>query len=227
MNALSAIRKPLHEVKVSLLFAQYRAFKRGRTVTYQGRTYDYFYARYNLTVRNERAIELPIFWTAVQQYPSERVLELGNVLAHYFPVHHDVVDKYEVAPGVKNVDVVDYQPHRTYDLIVAISTLEHVGWDEQPQDPPKLGRAIAHLRTLLAPGGTLMISMPMGHNPEVDRLVGEGALPLSTASYLKRVTSDNIWREVSRDEIVGAPYNYRIPTANGIVIGTIAPAAAG
>jgi hypothetical protein len=216
-----AVRKPLHEVKVSLLFAQYRLFKRGRALTFQGRSYPYLYARYNLTVRNERSIEIPIFWEAVGRYRPEQVLEVGNVLAHYHPIRHAVLDKYEVAPGVVNDDVVDFRPGRTYDLILAISTLEHVGWDESPRDPPKVGRAIERLRHLLAPGGRLMLSFPIGYNSEVDRLLITGAIPFSQVAYFKRVTPDNIWAEAPWDAVRGSPFNHRIPTATGLVIGVV------
>jgi hypothetical protein len=38
-----------------------------------------------------------------------------------------VLDKYEQAPGVINEDVVSFSPPQKYDLIVSVSTLEHVG----------------------------------------------------------------------------------------------------
>ena len=37
-----------------------------------------------------------------------------------------------------------------YDLIVTISTLEHVGWDEEPRDPSKVLRAIENLKSCYA-----------------------------------------------------------------------------
>jgi SAM-dependent methyltransferase len=217
---VSGVRKLLHEAKVSALFGYYRTFKSGRTIEYQGRTYPYLYRRYNLTVRNERAVEVPIFVDLVNQYPADRVLEVGNVLAHYFPVSHDRLDKYERAPGVVNADVVDFQPGKTYDLIVCISTLEHVGWDEQPRDPSKMLRAIENLRSLLAPGGKLAISLPLGYNAEVDRLVRARELPFTSVGYLKR-DADNRWREVSWQEVQGMEYNHYILTANALVIGII------
>lgn len=70
------------------------------------------------------------------------MLEVGNVLSHYFPIHHDIVDKYEVCPGVINQDIADFLPQEKYDLILSISTVEHVGWDEQPQEPTKLLQVI-------------------------------------------------------------------------------------
>lgn len=225
MSALQdVIRRPLHEAKVTALFYGYRIFKPGRKIAFAGKSYPYLYARYNLTCHNERAVEIPIFQSIVRDYAPDQVLEVGNVLAHYMPVKHTVVDKYEVAPGVLNEDVVDFQPGRTFDLIIAISTLEHVGWDESAHNPEKLLPAIANLRSLLAPQGKLMVSMPIGYNPAVDRLAHAPDGLFSQVGYLKRVTRDNIWREVALNDVEGARYDPRVPTATAIMIGVIEPA---
>jgi len=88
----------------------HRRFKSGRSFHARGVDHPYFYHTYNETYRNERAVEIPIVWSIVQRVPPERVLEVGDVLSHYFPTRHDVVDKYEQAPRVQNVDVVDFRP---------------------------------------------------------------------------------------------------------------------
>ena len=97
----------------------------------------YLVHNYNRTWLNERAVEVPIIFHVIARWPGRRMLELGNVLSHYGSVAHDVLDKYEVGEHVINQDVVEYQPSARYDMIVSISTLEHVGWDEQPRDPQK------------------------------------------------------------------------------------------
>jgi hypothetical protein len=217
------IRKPLHEVKVSMLYVGYRTFKSGRKISFSGETLPYLYRRYNLTCQNERAIEIPIFQAIVKHFPPEQVLEVGNVLSHYMPVKHTVVDKYEVAPGVLNEDVVDHRPGRTFDLIIAISTLEHVGWDEPSHDPEKLLPAIANLRTLLSRQGRLVVSMPIGYNPAVDRLAQDPNGLFKQVGYLKRMTRDNIWKQVPLQDVLGEKYNPRIPTATAILVGVIEP----
>jgi len=70
-----------------------------------------FCARYNTTWRNERAIEIPVVYDIVAQETGD-ILEVGNVLSHYFHINHDVVDKYEKAEGVTNEDIVDYSPNK-------------------------------------------------------------------------------------------------------------------
>ena len=117
---------------------------RPSSFTFRGRPYRYFWHPYNSTWRNERAIEIPIARRFVAGIPPDKVLEIGNVLSHYGPVAHEVVDKYEQTVGVRNEDVCDFRSNKKYELILSISTLEHVGWDEEPQDETKvlqIGRA--------------------------------------------------------------------------------------
>ena len=80
-------------------------------------------------------MEVPVAQAFVDRHPPDRVLEVGNVLSHYRPQQHVVVDKYEQAAGVLNRDVIDLSDLGDFDLIVAVSTLEHVGLDEEPPDP--------------------------------------------------------------------------------------------
>ncbi len=119
------------------------------TFTYGASRYPYLYARYKRSWLTERAVEVPVIGALVDHEPRARVLEVGHVLGHYRPIAHTVVDKYERAPGVLNRDVLELDDLGRFDLIVAISTLEHVGWDEAPRDPGKAVRAVAALRSLL------------------------------------------------------------------------------
>ncbi len=219
-----AIKVILRTWRRALLSACYRRFKAGRPFTARGVDYRYFYHAYNQTYSNERAVEIPLVWAIVQPVPSQRVLEVGNVLSHYFPTQHEVIDKYERAPGVQNVDVVDFRPARAYDLIVSISTLEHVGFNEQPLEPDKPLRAIRHLRRCLSPQGRLVITVPVGFNPHLDRMLQERRIPLDDALYLKRVSWDNRWRQVTWEEIQHARYGHPYRNANGVVMAAFPPA---
>jgi len=199
----------------------YRLFKTGRTFFFDGRNYHYFYHGYNTAWRTERSVEIPIVWDFVQAYQGKNILEVGNVLSHYYPVTHTVLDKYETAPGVLNRDVVDYHPGLPYDLIVAISTLEHVGWDEEPRDPPKVLRAIEHLKTCLAPGGRLIITIPMGQNVELDKYLRQHMIAFDRMLCMKRISKGNDWIETTWPEIQDAMYGSPFRAANGLVIGII------
>ena len=81
-----------------------KTFKYHHTFTLGDKKYRYFYHNYNRAWMNERSVEIAVVWDLVRQYPPQKVLEVGNVLSHYFPIRHDVLDKYEVAPGIINKD---------------------------------------------------------------------------------------------------------------------------
>jgi SAM-dependent methyltransferase len=189
-----------------------------RTFTVGARTYEYLAHRYHYTWLNERAVEVPIVWDALAGAGEGRVLEVGNVLGHYGDVRHTVIDRYERAPGVINADVIEFDDEDGFDLIVSISTLEHVGWDERPRDPAAAERAFRHLVQLLAPGGSLVVTLPVGHNPYLDQAIRERRLELSELWALRREERRNVWREVDPGEVWDAPYDSLLWTAHGIVV---------
>lgn len=212
-------------------FRYCRAFRSRRGFVFGGEKYRYFVHLYNHTWRNERTVEVPIIWKIVQGNQGKQVLEVGNVLSHYFPVTHEVVDKFEKGNDVLNVDVVDFRSTKRYDLIVTISTLEHVGWDEDPEaksnilaEPTKILRAIDNLKDHLAPGGQLVITVPMGLNPQLDKSLEDGRITFTNRKCLKRISRGNNWREVDWSECRGTKYGSRYRFANAVVIGVIANA---
>jgi SAM-dependent methyltransferase len=198
--------------------------RRNGTFSIQGKALPYLPhadREYNSPWRNERAVEIPLFQDIVAAYEPGQVLEVGNVLSYYAPVTHDVVDKYEHGPGVHSLDIIDFDPGRTYHLIICVSTLEHVGWDEDVKEPGKVHRAIDHLRRLLAPGGKLVFSVPVGHNPEVDAMFANADYPWTSLACLKRTRWINRWHEEPWEKIAKTRYNYWKPTARGIVVATV------
>lgn len=184
---------------------------------FRGKKFHYFCQRYNKTWRTERAVEIPIVWDIVQEYQGKPILEVGNVLSHYFPVSHDIVDKYEHATGVMNEDVVSYSPSKKYDLIVSISTLEHVGWDETPRNPEKVLLAFENLKQCLAPNGKLVVTLPIGYNPELDKFLADDRIKLSEMVSLKRISA-NHWTEVNWSEIQNTRYHYLLFYPEGLAV---------
>ena len=203
-----------------LAYGYYKAFRSG-TFTFRGRDYNYFFHMYNTTWRNERAVEIPIVWETVKGYRGKHVLEVGNVLSHYFPVEHEILDKYEKAPGVINLDVTDFSPSKKYDLIVSISTLEHVGLYEKPWKQGKILQVLKNLERCSTLRGCILITLPFGYNQEVDKLLEEGKIRFTEQYYLKRISPSNRWIEVRCDNVRDIKYDTTYPTANAIVIGII------
>jgi SAM-dependent methyltransferase len=201
--------------------------RRARTFEFDGRRFAYHVAAYNTTWENERAVELPIALDALRRHSGARVLEVGNVLKHYVDSPHDVVDKYERSAQAFRMDVLDFQPEQPYDLIVSISTFEHIGFDEEARDPDKVRRAIEHVTGLLAPGGELLISAPLGYNPSLDELAQRDALGFGEMRFLKRVSDDNRWVEVGAADTAGARYDSPFPKGNLLLFGRTAASTAG
>jgi SAM-dependent methyltransferase len=196
---LKEVEKRLNELQASnpAIVAMDRASlsKDHHTFVFDGTAYPYFYHPYNNIQRNERSIEVPIIWDQVCRSRGGAILEIGNVLSHYFDVSHIIVDKYEVAPGVANIDVVDLDQTPRFDLIVSISTLEHVGWDESPRNPKKFLTALRVLTSTLKPGGRLMFTVPYGYNNFVSRLIRIKSTVLGKVSLMRRVSFDNRWEQ--------------------------------
>ncbi|MGY1714460.1 class I SAM-dependent methyltransferase [Geodermatophilus sp. SYSU D01106] len=193
------------------------------TVRHEGTEHRLLRHPYHWTWLNERAVEVPLAEAVLDAAPAAhgpapRVLEVGNVLSHYRPVTHDVVDKYERAPGVRNADVVDLDGDGRYDLVLAISTLEHVGFDEEPRDPGKAARAVRRLHELLAPGGHLWATVPVGYNPDLDEALRTGALPFSRLTALRATGPGARWEQVPVEEVWGTPYDWLLYTARAVVV---------
>jgi len=203
----------------------YYIFNKNATFSFQKEQYKYLINKPNNTWTNERAIEVPIVWRVFDEYKGKKILELGNVLSHYSPITHDVVDKYEKADGVINKDIIDYHPRKKYDLIVSISTLEHIGWDERCEndcvgEPNKTFKAINAMKKMLAPHGKMIITFCLGYNPWLDKLVKENKLKFDKQYYLKRVSNFNKWEQVEWVDVAGIDYDAHL-TAKAVVIGII------
>lgn len=199
-------------------FDYWRLRVRPPRFTLLGRTYPIHVAWYNKTWRNERQVEVPPVLELISQNDPGQTLEIGNVLAHYVTTGHTVVDKYEDDPSTLRADVVDYEPGRRFRLIVAISTLEHVGWDEPVRDPAKFGRAIRHLAGLLDPGGLLWASIPLGHNPSADAFIGHPDAGFEVSYLIRRSKRPGDWKEATVAAPEAYPYDSEIPTAQAVAI---------
>lgn len=147
--------------------------------TFRGKRY--FYNRIAYNHRAERAVEIPLAFhflaTLEQKMP---LLEVGNVLRNYENALSEgygiwsrrIIDKFERAPDVENIDLLELPTHEKYQTIVSISTVEHVGqgvvpeetYGEQHQtrDVEAPLKAVAKIYDLLEVGGHALITVPFG-----------------------------------------------------------------
>lgn len=205
--------------------------------THRGHQYPYMNHAFNYAWLNERAVEVPIVQKVVNDCEAGRILEVGNVISHYsgmmYRVPTDIIDKYEINEAteeiVVNADIVNYSPAKRYKLIVSISTLEHVGYDEQvyggsphTQHPCKFVDTLDNIRlNLLEPKGKLVFTVPLGYNREMDKMIFCGVVNIDSVFYMHRISHDNRWQDCKlenvKDTRYGAPYQF----ANAIAICTL------
>ena len=164
-------------------------------------------------------IEVPIARSYLDQYSGREVLEVGNVLSHYFAVSHDILDKFERGPRIINKDIVEFDPAKRYDLILSISTFEHIGFDDDSDasSGKKISDAIAACRRLLKPDGKFVMTVPLGYNPDLDRLIRSSELDTSGEFYMRRVQKLD-WEPTSREEALRCPYKGPFPYASAILV---------
>ncbi len=159
---------------------------------FQNKKIPYFYHKYNITWKNERTFEVPFIWEIIKKHHEKKIFEVGNVLSHYFPINHDVLDKYEKTEGVINQDVVDFKPPNKYDLIVSILTLEHVGFDDNTKESTKIIKAIKNLKeNCLRTGGRTIIAMPINYNHGMDILLFTNKLGFDKKLFLEDIKKMN------------------------------------
>ena len=193
------------------------ARRRGTTFRFAGRAFPYCRGRQSWNWLNERAVEVPIGEAAVREAPGPRILEVGNVLGHYASTTHDVVDRYERGTGLRNVDVFDVDG--SYDLIVSISTIEHIGWDERPVDPDRAAAAVRHLQSCVADGGSTLITVPVGYHPELDRAIVAGALAFDDVRALGCAYPAAVWSEVDPRAVLNtARYDRLLYRADAVLV---------
>lgn len=126
---------------------------------------------------NERSVEVP--WARQRVGAARRVLDVGCSTSDYLadlaqtdsPQDRRVYGLDPDTPRpIRNVGVVKGTvvappfPPNSFDLILCISTVEHIGLPVYGQHEFPHGDILAmrHVRRLLAPGGRLLLTVPFG-----------------------------------------------------------------
>lgn len=201
------------------------ARRQGRTFSIGAATLGYELGSYNNAWLNERSVEVSLAKHVLSGISPKDVLEVGNVLSRYGRSGHTIVDKYEDLDGVDNADILDYQPGRTFDAVVALSTLEHVGFDDPVKNPMGPAAALDALRKLVSPTGFVLVTVPLGYNPDLDDLLTSGQFACARQFGLRRRSADNDWVEDNVESIVGTSYGSPFTNANAVYVGVDGPGA--
>jgi hypothetical protein len=150
----------------------------------------------------------------------QETLEVGNVLSHYSDVKHTVVDKWEKGRGMNviNEDILDYRPNRTFDLIVSISTIEHIGWDGKPRCPERVLEVFPKLQSMLRTNAKAVLTIPVGYNRFLDKCLSEERIPFSEAFFLTKKNAENEWTESDAVSALRYEYDRPFPYANALAV---------
>jgi hypothetical protein len=188
-------------------------------VTVFGTRVPLYYAFRRWLWRHERCVELGLGRFAMARRRPEDVLEVGNVLPLTGVRGHTVVDKWEKGPGVINEDIVDFAPGRRYGLVVCLSTLEHIGWDEEPQDPDKARVALRVMSDLVEDGGDMLVTIPVGYHRELEHHYVSAEAPFDEVCLLVKQTRLARWEPRPVEERRGIGYGAPYACGNAILVG--------
>jgi len=227
----------------NVLFPFIKIIKGKYKFTFDNKSYEYFIHKYSWNT--ERVVEIPIILDYISrckmnyckgycgniqsEYCSPdastfiprkfKILEFGNVLQQFVPISWDVLDKYSKGERVIHEDIVDFKPKEKYDLIVSISTLEHVGFNEDVEvighgadkiEQNKTTEALNNIKeNCLSLNGKLIFTIPLGYNSFLDKKLLGQKLGFDKLTFMKRLTKNNEWAETSFLErnIYGFPFN--------------------
>ena len=200
-------------------------------VIIDNKEYPYLFHTYNNMGITERSIEIPIIYHYLTTRKIINVLEIGNVTNYYedyfpnvFP-NKTVVDKIEHNYNIITCDIVNYKPNKKFDFIFSISTFEHMDSDlgRNPDYKPgasKLCTVAADnivycYNELLAVGGIMIITAPMGYTPEWDLTFRNDWLEKYPFKSIKRKVFKRIneeeWMQLKDDFNINEPMAYGTP----------------
>lgn len=213
-------------------------FRRDRYFAFNEARLEYFFHSYNNWRVTERAIEIPVIRWYLEREGSGRVLEIGNVTNHYYEHFRDVfrnktvIDKYETACDILNVDVADYLPDEKFDFVFSISTFEHMDSDLGRNPEYVGGRSVLptvaadNLKRvadhLLKDGGKFVLTAPLGYTPEWDETFWSGAFDQcgfsrhASAIFARR--SEITWEQIPISEAKSAAASRRWPGVNCVCV---------
>ena len=173
-------------------------------------------------VVNERIVEYPVIWRWLMD--QGRVLDFGCATSRMplylanlgyevhgldlrpYPWQHSNLSFFQA-------NIFDWQPPHPYDMILCISTLEHVGLGAYEGDIVEERadfKALQRLHDWLAPDGQLLLSVPFGQTTEnsMYRVYNHAQLQAVTQSFITkearyfRRVQDNEWASATVEEMV-------------------------
>ena len=214
------IFRPLIDLLGFLYFKLFRGHKK---FTFNKKEYKYFYHLYNRTVAGERVVEIPLALDILDKYKDKDILEVGNVMSHYIRTNYPILDLHEKGRTVVNKDVISFNLKKKFDLILSVSTMEHVGFSKrywEPKKPKKFSKGIVNLKKHLKKNGELFVTFPLFYNDYISDLILKKKDPFTKRYFFKRTSHLNEWKQISFSEAIkGNSYEGYFANANILFIG--------
>jgi len=101
-----------------------------------------------------------------------------------------------------------------FSLVVSISTLEHVGWDEEPKDPDKAAAALAAVDRL---GDELLVTIPVDYHRGFEQVFIDG--PFDSVVLAVKTSRRGVWERRPLSELSDVRYGHPYALGNGILVG--------
>jgi SAM-dependent methyltransferase len=197
---------------------------------------------------DERVIEIPWVLARLRQ---GRVLEVGHAFAEPAYLAALVAER----PGeLVGVDLAEREvegmetahgdvrslpfPERSFDQVLLVSTLEHVGADNSiyglPGEPDAAGRleALRELRRVLRPDGSLLVTVPLGEPGDhgwfrQDDVRGWTRLYARAGFFVEEQEAYELaeegWRAAPSFRPAGVRYGERGPAASAVLCADLSP----
>lgn len=181
----------------------------------------YFCHLYNTTYRNERAIELPILDYIINDNLNNttKILEIWNVLSHYKNISlldYTIVDKFDNNKSIIKEDAEFFNNNKLYDLIISISTFEHIWFDDDIKDSNKSLRTFNNMKKLLNDWWKMIITIPVWWNKDIDKKIFDWEFDFNENYYYTKNKWN--WIESTKENTINLKYDIKIPSANWIFI---------
>ena len=90
-----------------------------------------------------------------------------------------------------------------------------------PASPTRRSGPTTRYGPRVAPGGTMLLTCPIGQNTYLDQYIQDGVIDFPERHYLRRVSRDNEWREVELSEVKGTKYHSPYRNANALFVGIV------
>jgi SAM-dependent methyltransferase len=197
---------------------------------------------------DERVVEIP--WALSRLRTRGRVLEVGYAFAEtawlgaLLRSGVELVGADLAARDVEGMETVEADvralpfPDRSFDQVLLVSTLEHVGADnalygiEAPGDPGAAPEALRELRRILRPDGSLLVTVPLGEPGDhgwfrQDDEGGWTSLYTRAGFFVEEIEAYELtrdgWRAAPSFRSEGVRYGERGPAASAVLCADLSP----